>query len=570
MCAASSSCASRDYPSQPHSSEEVEERVDGLMMDYQLTLPTLVRRAETVFPGQQIVSRLADKSFHRITYKDSMRRAKQLAVALRQLGLERGDRVATLCWNHYAHHEAYFGIPCAGLVMHTLNLRLHPDDLGYIANHGGAKAVIVDESLLPLLDQFKGRTQIEHVFVVGDGDAPDGSYEELLASANADDWEDPGLDENEAAAMCYTSGTTGLPKGVVYSHRSTVLHSFGVGFGAPLGHKLSEESVVMPVVPMFHANAWGYPYVAVMAGAKLVYPGPSLDGESLLENIDRERVTWAAGVPTIWLGILQQLDGNPDRWDLSALEAMLVGGSAVPRSLIAAFKERYGIDIVQGWGMTETSPVAANADLPGELRQLEPDAAFDKLALAGLPLPFVEIRGRDEDGGLIPWDGESMGELEVRGPWVAKAYYDPDGDANETRWTEDGWFRTGDVVSIHPDAYIQIKDRSKDVIKSGGEWISSVELENALMGHPAIAEAAVIAVPDEKWAERPLAAIVLKDGRSATADELREYLAPKFAKFWLPDRFEFVEEIPKTSVGKFKKTALREQFTGSASAVVPS
>src|SRR5579884_4028266 len=336
------------------------------MMDYQLTLPTLLRRAETVFPGQEIVSRLPDKSFHRSSYKEWVQRAKQLAAALQQLGLERGDRVATLCWNHYAHHEAYFGIPSAGLVMHTLNLRLHPDDLGYIANHGGAKAVIVDESLLPLLDQFKARTQIEHVFVV------ESSYEELLASASADDWVDPELDEDEAAAMCYTSGTTGLPKGVVYSHRSTVLHSFGVGFGAPLGHKLSEQSVVMPVVPMFHANAWGYPYVAVMAGAKLMYPGPFLDGESLLDNVEQERVTWAAGVPTIWLGILQQLDANPGRWDTSSLEAMLVGGSAVPRSLIAAFKERYGIDIVQGWGMTETSPVAANADLPGELRRLEP------------------------------------------------------------------------------------------------------------------------------------------------------------------------------------------------------
>jgi fatty-acyl-CoA synthase len=538
--------------------------VDGLMMHYQLTLPTLLRRAETVFSGQEIVTRLPDKSYHRYTYADAVRRSKQLAVALQQLGLQRGDRVATLCWNHHVHHEAYFGIPCAGLVMHTLNLRLHPDDLGYIANHGGAKALIVDESLLPLLEHFKERTKIEHVFVV------ESSYEELLESADPADWVDPQLQEDEAAAMCYTSGTTGLPKGVVYSHRSTVLHSFGVGFGAPLGHKLSEQSAVMPVVPMFHANAWGYPYVAVMAGAKLMYPGPHLDPESLLENVVEEKVTWAAGVPTIWLGILQQLDANPDRWDLSSLEAMLVGGSAVPRSLIAAFKQRYDIDIVQGWGMTETSPVAANSDLPGELRHADEETKFDKAALAGLPLPFVEIRGRDEDGNLIPWDGDAMGELEVRGPWIAGAYYNPDGDANETRWTEDGWFRTGDVVSIHPDAFIQIKDRSKDVIKSGGEWISSVELENALMGHPAIAEAAVIAIPDAKWQERPLAAVVLKAGESATADDLREFLAPKFAKFWLPDRFEFVDEIPKTSVGKFKKTTLREQFTGSASAVVQS
>jgi fatty-acyl-CoA synthase len=534
--------------------------VDGLMMDYQLTLPTLLRRAERIFPGSEIVSRLPDHGYHRYTYTDSMRRARQLAVALRQLGLDRGDRVATLCWNHYAHHEAYFGIPCGGFVMHTLNLRLHPSDLAYIANHGGDKAVIVDRSLVPLLEEFKDETQIEHVFVVED------SYEELLASANPDDWEDPELDENEAAAMCYTSGTTGRPKGVVYSHRSTVLHSFGVGFNTPLGHKVSEDSVIMPVVPMFHANAWGYPYVGVLAGAKMMYPGPLLDGESLLENVENERVTWAAGVPTIWLGILQLLESSERKWDISSVRAMLVGGSAVPRSLIAGFK-RHGLDIIQGWGMTETSPVAANVDLPGELRNLDEESKLDRMAFAGIPIPFVEIRGRGDDGELIPWDGESMGELEVRGPWVAAAYFDPPDDANEMRWTDDGWFRTGDVVSIHSDSFIQIKDRSKDVIKSGGEWISSVELENALMGHPAIAEAAVIGIPHEKWDERPLAAVVVKPGQSVTEEELREFLAPQFAKWWMPDRFEFVDEIPKTSVGKFRKTALREQFTGSTSAV---
>jgi fatty-acyl-CoA synthase len=525
--------------------------MNGLMMDYQLTLPPILRRAETFFGDQEVVTRMPDKSFHRYTYRDMAARAKQLAVALQKLGLERGDRVATLCWNHYQHLEAYFGIPCGGFVLHTLNLRLHPDDLAYIARHGDDRAVIVDRSLLPLLEQFQGETKIEHVLVVDD------SYEELLATASPDEWEDPQLDEREAAAMCFTSGTTGQPKGVVYSHRSTILHALGVAALSPLGERVAHGDTLLPVVPMFHANAWGYPYLAAMLGAKLVFPGPHLDPESLLEDFVAEKVTWTAGVPTIWLGMLQMLDANPDKWDLSHMKGMLVGGSAVPRGMIAAYKERHGLNVVQGWGMTETSPVASVTDFIGDLRDADQDTKFDYVAMAGIPLPFVEIRVR-ADGNEVPWDSESMGELEVRGPWVAAGYYEDDSQAD--RWTDDGWFKTGDIVSMHPRGFIQIKDRSKDVIKSGGEWISSVELENALMSHPAVTEAAVIAVPDEKWAERPLAAVVLKEGQSATADDLREHLAPKFAKWWLPDRFEFVDEIPKTSVGKFRKTALREQF----------
>jgi fatty-acyl-CoA synthase len=309
---------------------------------------------------------------------------------------------------------------------------------------------------------------------------------------------------------------------------------------------------------MFHANAWGYPYLAAMLGTKLVFPGPHLDPESLLEDFVEEKVTWTAGVPTIWLGMLQLLDANPGKWDLSQMRGMLVGGSAVPRAMIAAYEERHGLSVVQGWGMTETSPVASVTDFLGDIAEADQDTQFDYVAMAGIPLPFVEIRIR-ADGQDVPWDGESMGELEVRGPWVASGYFEDDSQAD--RWTDDGWFQTGDIVSMHPRGFIQIKDRSKDVIKSGGEWISSVELENALMSHPAVVEAAVIAIPDDKWAERPLAAIVVKEGETVTADALREHIAPKFAKWWLPDRFEFVDEIPKTSVGKFKKTALREQFT---------
>ena len=530
--------------------------MDGMMMDFQLTLPTLLRRAESYFGRAEIVTRLPDKSFHRYTYADMTRRSRALAVALEGLGLERGDRVATLCWNHHQHVEAYLGVPCGGFVLHTLNLRLHPDDLAYIATHAGDRAVIVDAMLLPLLEQFRDRTPIEHVLVVED------SYEELLAGADPDAWRDPELDENEAAAMCYTSGTTGMPKGVLYSHRSTMLHTLGVAISAPLDFHLSQRDVILPVVPMFHANAWGYPYVATMLGAKQVYPGPHLDPESLLDAFEQERVTATAGVPTIWFGILQMLDAEPDRWDLSSLKAMLVGGSAAPRAMIAGFKERHGLTVVHGWGMTETSPVASLSDLFPDLADAGDDTRFDYIAKQGLPLPLVELRACDAERNEVPWDGVTMGELEIRGPWVASGYYDTPEQAD--RWTDDGWFRTGDIVSLDPRGYIQIQDRTKDVIKSGGEWISSVALENALMGHPAVAEAAVIGIPDPKWQERPLAVVVLREGTTATGEELHDFLEPHFAKWWLPERFEFVDAIPKTAVGKFRKTELREMFPGEA------
>ncbi len=527
----------------------------GLMMDYQLTVPAILRRGEALFGNKEVVTRLPDKSLHRYTYRDLARRARQLADALRKLGLSDGDRVATLCWNHYQHLELYFGAPLSGNVVHTLNLRLHPNDLAYIAGHARDRVLVLDESLLALYEAIRERAPFEHVVVVGD--APEGaiSYEELLASGDPDAFEEPAIDERDAAVMCYTSGTTGKPKGVLYSHRAIVLHSLGESQAGTLS--LQEADVALPVVPMFHANAWGYPFTCTLVGATQVFPGPFLDPESLLDLFERERVTITAGVPTIWLGILQLLDANPGRWDLSALRAMVVGGSAAPRGMIEGFEKRHGLFVLHAWGMTETTPLGSVAELTSELKEQPEEVQYAYRAKQGRPAPFVEVRARGDEG-LVPWDGETMGELEIRGAWVAAGYYEAPEGAD--RWTEDGWFRTGDVVTIDERGYIEIQDRTKDLVKSGGEWISSVALENALMGHPAVAEAAVIAVPDEKWAERPLAVVVLKEGKTAAAGELAEFLAGTFAKFWIPDRFEFVDEIPKTAVGKFRKTALRERF----------
>ncbi len=530
--------------------------MNGLMMDYQLNVPAILRRGEELFGDSEIVSRLPDKSWHRYTYTDFVRRTKQLALALRnELGLHDGDRVGTFAWNHHEHLETYVGAPVGGFVTHTLNLRLHPDDLTYIATHGGDRVLIADKTLWPLVEAFKDRVGFEHVIAVGAGPTPDGAidFEELLATQNADDWEDRDIDERAAAGMCYTSGTTGQPKGVVYSHRAIAIHALTV-IGL-LG--LTCDDVCLPVVPMFHANAWCFPFSSVLAGVKHVYPGPHLDAASLLEDFESEKVTVSAGVPTIWSGILQALDANPKGWDLSAIRTMTVGGAAPPLSMIEAFGDRHGIHITHGWGMTEMSPIGTISGAPGQETGLSKEEAYRKRAMQGPPIPFVEIRARGSEG-LVPWDGASMGELEVRGPSISSSYYDsPDSD---DRWTDDGWFRTGDIVTIHPDAYVEIQDRSKDLVKSGGEWISTVALENALMGHPAVLEAAVIAVPDEKWSERPLAVVVFREDQSADADELRAFLAPHFAKWWLPDRFEVVDEIPKTAVGKFRKTALRERF----------
>src|SRR5262245_61039301 len=531
--------------------------MDGLMMDYPLTLSTIFRRAETLYAGRELVTRLCDKSLHRTTYGDFAVRARRLARALCGLGIRAGDRVATLGWNHSQHLEAYFGIPLAGAVLHTLNLRLHPDELAYIVNHAQDRAVLVDETLLPLWEQVRRQVNVPFTILVGATTTPPEGcldYEGLLAaSAPATDLAD--ADEESAAAMCYTTGTTGNPKGVLYSHRALVLHTLGICLADSIA--LTERDVVTPVVPMFHANAWGMPFACVMVGAKMVMPGPHLDAVSLLDLFQRERVTITAGVPTIWFAVLQQLDANPGKYDMSTINRMFVGGSAVPQSLIEAFDRRYGIKIIQGWGMTEMTPLGSLAHVPIALDAAGEEECFRYRAKQGRPLPFVEIRARNETG-LAPWDGETMGELEVRGPWIASAYYSNPDAAD--RFTDDGWFRTGDIVTIDPAGTIQVQDRSKDLIKSGGEWISSVALECALMGHPAVAEAAVIPVVHPKWDERPLAAVVLKPGTEASPSDLRSFLAPQFPKFWLPDAFEFIDAIPRTSAGKFKKSALRDRF----------
>ena len=536
--------------------------LEGLIQAYQLTLPAILRRAEQLHGYREIVTRRPDKSLHRHTFADFASRSKKLAVALKKLGLEDGDRVGTLGWNTYQHLEAYFGVPCSGAVLHTLNPRLHEDDLSYIANHAEDRVMLVDEALVPVFQKFREKTNIEHAVVVTEGgEIPDGmiSYEDLLADADGTDFEYPEFDERRAAAMCYTSGTTGRPKGALYSHRSTVLHSMMVSMGNTFA--LSERDCVLPVVPMFHVNAWGLPYASVLVGAKLMMPGPHLDPASLLEDFEQEGVTFTAGVPTVFLAVLQALDAEPKKYDLSKLRSMVIGGSAVPKGVVEAFGERHGIDVVHAWGMTEMSPIGSVAHLTTEMRKLPEEEQLEYKAKQGYPVPFVEVRARGDEG-FAPWDGESLGELEVRGPWVASSYYEAPEGAD--KFTEDGWFKTGDIVTIDGFGFIKIADRSKDLIKSGGEWISSVDLENALMAHPAVSQAAVIAIPHERWDERPLAAVVLKEGENATEEDLHAHLEKDFAKFWLPDAYEFVESIPMTATGKFQKLKLREQFEGYA------
>jgi fatty-acyl-CoA synthase len=536
--------------------------LDGRMMHFPLTLTHFFRRAQALFSRTEVVSRRPDRSLHRHTWGDVTRRAGRLAHALTRLGVKPGARVATLCWNHTAHLEAYLAVPAMGAVVHTLNLRLHPNELAYIARHAEDEVIIVDRSLFGLFAKFREQVpSLRHVIVVpddGPAQAEQGlDYEQLLA-AERDDFPFPELEENSAAMICYTSGTTGNPKGVVYSHRSCVLHTLVACTRDTLG--VGEDDTVLPVVPMFHAAAWGLPWCCMMTGAKLVLPGPHLDAASLLELMAGEQVTIAGGVPTIWLGILSALDAAPKQYGLSAMRSMIIGGAAAPASMIDGFRRRHGLDVTHAWGMTETNPLGTVARLKHALQGKSDAERLAAKASQGLPAPFVELRHVGAEGEKLPWDGETMGELEVRGPFVASSYF---GGEGTDRFTADGWFRTGDMVTIDAEGYMRLTDRSKDVIKSGGEWISSVALENALMSHPAVQEAAVFAGKHLKWDERPIAAVVFKKDQLASADELRAHLEALFPRFWLPDEFLFLPQIPRTSTGKFLKSKLRADFGDS-------
>ncbi len=529
------------------------------MMNAQLSLNHIIERAGTLFADREIVSQMPDKSVRRHTYADLLRRSRSLANALIDAGLQTGDRVATLMWNHHAHLEAYHGVPMAGGVYHTLNLRLAPNDIAYIVNHAKDRFLIVDDVLLKLYAAFAKDVSFEKVFVVSLTDAPvDGpfvSYESLMADVPAG-WAPPPVDENQGAGMCYTSGTTGKPKGVIYSHRAVALHSMGSAMTDTLA--ISQHDCVLPMVPMFHANAWGLPFTCAMVGAKQVHPGPHLDPVSLLDLYEREKVTISAGVPTVWIGIQQTVSQNPGKWTLQPDMRMVVGGSAAPEAMIRDM-DKLGMRVIHAWGMTETTPLGSVANVKQSLIDKGEDAQYAARAKQGIPVPFVEIRAVGEDGP-VAHDGQAMGELQVRGPWVAASYFDFP-EAND-RWTDDGWFRTGDVVTIDPDGYIKITDRTKDLIKSGGEWISSVDLENALMGHQDIAEAAVIAYHHDKWVERPLAVVVPKEGRTVDAGALSDFLISQgIAKWWLPDGFVVKDAIPRTSTGKFLKAKLRDELS---------
>ena len=508
--------------------------MEGLMQDYELSLQHVLWRVERLHQNKEVVTK-RDEGIHRTTYGEMVPRINRLAGALKRMGVKPGDRVATLAWNNNRHLELYYAIPCMGAVLHTLNLRLFPQHLEFIINDAADKVLFVDQTLLPLLKPLLGKIPtIETIVLMAEPGAPPPEgmpqmldYESLLA-AESDSYPWPKLSERMAAAMCYTSGTTGNPKGVVYSHRSQFIHTMGVLQLDNLG--LGSNDVLLPVVPMFHANSWGLPYAAGMAGSKVVFLGRfSADAKSIVELAEQEDATYLAGVPTIWIGLAGYLKETGKR--LPKVRTVVCGGSAVPQVLMETM-DSLGLRILHAWGMTETSPLGSVARVPADTK------AEDELRLRltqGRVAPGVEIRITDPASGEeLPWDGVAFGEIQVRGPWIARGYhngYDPD------KLTEDGWFRTGDVAKISPEGFIQIVDRTKDVIKSGGEWISSVSLENQLMAHPAVAEAAVIAVPDERWTERPLAVVTLREGQTATADELREFLGKSFVKWWVPDRF---------------------------------
>jgi fatty-acyl-CoA synthase len=526
------------------------------MMSCPLQVSNLLERAAKLFPNVEIVSARCDGSRSRQTMAGLHQRSRQLSGALQSAGIVAGDRVATLMWNEREHLECYFGIPAVGAVVHTLNMRLHPDSLASVVNHAQDRFLIVDDVLFPVFERIRSHVNFECVFVVDHGGGlhnETDSYEHFLAESGSEPTY-PLIEEEDAAALCYTSGTTGPPKGVVYSHRAICLHSLAISLPDQLN--ISCRDTICPITPMFHVNAWGLPYAGVMNGSKLVLPGPNLQPEPLLNLMQEEQVTLTAAVPTVWLAVLKLLEEHPGRWKLAKELRVLIGGSAVPESMLRRF-DKLGVAVIHAWGMTETTPVATTCSLKPHMSSWTEDERYAQLAKQGLPLPFIEARAVS-DVGEADWDGESMGELEVRGPWIAAAYHRCD---QPDKWNSDGWLKTGDVATIDGEGYVKITDRIKDLIKSGGEWISSVDLENALVGHAAIKEAAVIAVPHPKWLERPLALLVLNANYDVAPSDLRTFLEQRFARWQVPDAFVVVEELPHTSTGKLLKSKLRQDYS---------
>lgn len=534
------------------------------MMNTPLTMSVLMDRGPELAPNNEIVSKMRDKT-HRYTYAELGKRARQFANAIKKLGVKQGDRVATLAWNGYRHLEIYYAVPCMGSVLHTLNLRLSATDLEYIVNHAEDLVICVDDDLLPILENLAGKIPtVKHIVVMNNtGKTPSEAlaksakihdYEELIAGESTEfTW--PEIDENSPMGLCYTSGTTGHPKGVMYTHRSNYIHTITGGLPDLLG--LKRDDTVMAVVPMFHANAWGLPYICMMLGLKQVFPGPTMDGASVCQLLQDEKVTFTGGVPTIWMGVINELQANPGKYDLSNLREMICGGSSPPRAMIDWLESNLGVEFIQAWGMTETSPLGTVCRLKPHMKDLPREQKLDVKQRAGIYAPGLRLRIVDDSGNEVAHDGVSMGRLLIKGPWIASTYYKTEPTPDKF---PDGWLDTGDVATLDTEGYMAIADRSKDLVKSGGEWISSVDLENAIMAVPGVAEAAVIAVVHPKWDERPLACVVKKPGVELTKEQIYDHLMKSFAKWWMPDEIIFIDAVPKTSVGKFDKKVLRQQF----------